>query len=1604
MSRPLPTALAFLFVLTSCGTGRDRPVQRPEPPALRVLHTSPRGPVDGPVEIHVVFDRPVVPEGMREARPGTVHIQPPIPGTLHPVGLSAIVFLPDEPLPPATRFRVEIPEGVLANDATTLQHPVVFHFETARPRVIESLPRGLSALRNDQPFLFKFDQPVEVAELGRRARFVVGGQSQPASVVADPADPAYLRVTPARPLPAGASAELVIDGALVGTRGPLPMGRDVRVAFTVHGSPGIVSASCDPLGCVRARVVLATPLPRDAISRVLRVDPPATLRLPEDEPRISEVALTDLRPSTRYRVVLSAGAADIFGQTLTQDAALELAVPALPAEVRPAFVGSVLAPGQPRALPFLGVNVARATVRVDRLAPQQITGTFRSEDPLPGQLAYSPSVPVAFGPARDAWQTASAALDRILGAGPGVFGIGIDEGAVGVAPLMATDLDLAARWSERGGVVWASSMTTGAPAARTRIDVRDERGRMVLALETDAQGLARLPASIVRAGHGVGELFLIATRDSDLSFVQGDAVPGGAARVVTLITDQGVYARGDTIHVKGVFAARAGAPGGLVTLRVSGAGGTFGATQAAPSALGTFAADLAVPEWAAYGRYEIEASGAADAWTASAPLEVRPAAAATPHVSVELGRELYVVGQTAVFQVRARHPVRGNLAGAGVEWHAVGRPMAFRPAGWTTYHFGPPERRRDGVATVLAHGSGVLGDDGGLADSVRLAGAPDLPTRVRIEAEVAGAGTGVTETWSHPSSLYTGLRVTSLPDQDGEMTVDVVAVLASGRAARASVQVEAQRQRHELVDGRVRPVEEGRPARCRVSTTEQEGGTCRLTLREPGVYLLTASLTDSRGYGSVSSQYVLREGRAEIGETVPTEAALVAASGPQRAGRPTRVLIASPFEEARALLLVGGEGADGAHVVAVSRGITGVTLPLTDAMRPWVPVHLYLAGPRGRVVEAETRIFVSAEDRTLHVAVEPDAADKAPGERLELRVRVTGADGAPVGSADVTIAIQDATRAGLVVDPLTVLYPDGALPVVAASLRPEVIRPAPPPRAAPPASAPEPAPPPGAEGRTVYWSADVVTEPDGTAVVRLTLPEGASRYRVFALALAAGGKAGVGETLVSTSAPVRIEPRIAPHLRSGDETTAVLTVVNDTNAALPVELSPEAIGLGLVTTGPQRTTVPANGTADIRIDLRSVRPGPASLTVRGNAGSRLLVATLRTQVLAAGEEEIVTRTGKVEGAQTSVALDVPADAAADEGGLDFTLSLHPADAALSLAEQAVEPRRQDTASLLESLVARAFLAKNARRFGGMAPERNTERAAELGRRLGLRVTGDGRARHFPGGPAEVDLGAWVGIGFGAAKRSGVAVPRRAAPASFSTGQAPLVTWARKLQALPFAPLARTGAKGAPPGDGRGASAAHRPRRRPWRARRRPPERDPPGPPRSGPRDRGAHARRGPSRRDRGARHGVRGARAARGRAPGRAAAARPARLAGPGSLPRPARHGRGPAGAGRELRPGAARGRAHHVRVDHRGRLPRRRRRASGGRAGGAWGDPALTAPVRTAEHDRGPPPRRGAGVLRPARAIPAARAHGRSRGSRPRHRARLRAPRRGPRDGPRGR
>ena len=363
----------------------------------------------------------------------------------------------------------------------------------------------------------------------------------------------------------------------------------------------------------RARLALLTPMARDIVGRSLRLEPPATITLAEDEPRVSSVTLDNLRPSTRYRVILAAGAADIFGQTVAEDATYEFATPAYHPSVRPAFLGSVTATTSPRVLSFEALNVARASLRVNRLAPGQVSEALRARDALRGLLARVTAVPLTFGGAENQRAVASADLAPVIGSGPGVFGWSVDDDGGTVQPLVVTDLDVSGRWSSRGGVVWVSSLSTGAPVAGARIEVRDEGGRARATLETNATGLAELPASLVAEDAGdrepTGERFFLVSKGDDVSLLQGPTVATRAPGRASLLLDQEVTVRGGMLHVQGFVQGFAqGSGGATAVLRARGESTSFGPIRAEMTTLGTFETTLTIPDWAALGDYLLEAT------------------------------------------------------------------------------------------------------------------------------------------------------------------------------------------------------------------------------------------------------------------------------------------------------------------------------------------------------------------------------------------------------------------------------------------------------------------------------------------------------------------------------------------------------------------------------------------------------------------------------------------------------------------------------------------------------------------------------------------------------------------------------------------------------------------------------------------------------------------------------------------------------------------------------------------------------------------------------------------------------------------------------------
>ena len=135
-SRNVTLAAVGLALAGACMEGRPQPrtggtlalgreTRDPDKPSgdLKVAFSSPQGAVGIVTEVSVVFDRPVQALGVVGDGPAPFRINPAVAGHFRWVGSRAAVFTPDERLPFATAFDVEVPAGLQALDGSRLAAP-----------------------------------------------------------------------------------------------------------------------------------------------------------------------------------------------------------------------------------------------------------------------------------------------------------------------------------------------------------------------------------------------------------------------------------------------------------------------------------------------------------------------------------------------------------------------------------------------------------------------------------------------------------------------------------------------------------------------------------------------------------------------------------------------------------------------------------------------------------------------------------------------------------------------------------------------------------------------------------------------------------------------------------------------------------------------------------------------------------------------------------------------------------------------------------------------------------------------------------------------------------------------------------------------------------------------------------------------------------------------------------------------------------------------------------------------------------------------------------------------------------------------------------------
>lgn len=907
---------------------------KPPAGAFGVVFAAPRGATVDPTEVTIVWNRPMRPlelAGEESAPPARIVAKDgEVPkGSWRWLGTSALVFVPEKALPRATEYTVTVPGTTKALDGSTLGEDYVFSFETARPRVVHVTPgEGSTHVEPKASFELRFNQPVDLAEV-ERATSLAAGKTKIGFRVSRPKSdvPMLVRLTPKTPLPLDSKITLTVDAKLRGTEGPLASDAEHTTTVETYGPLAVRSVDCS-----RTPRKLCLPhgsLHLELSNRVAWKDVKAHVRveganvswskLYADDERVDWVGLpVDLGPARQYRVVVTAGLRDEYGQVLAKDFVQTITTD----DETPTAVVGIRGGNLLEAAKAKGADVPIASVNVDRydLVSAAVDendvarfvgakGTAAKIDiarALPGARVETvrPTTP------RNVTFEKKVSIDALLTPkkGRGAFAIGLSRPAGrSVAQsfdlVSVTDLGISARLSRFGSFVHVSRLSDGKPVAGATVVAR-RSGAEVARATTDGSGFAVFApdklAPIDDRGRLDRDLLLFAREGDDWTWKAAtdtaDRAPTPrmdlAARMSTfgmLFTDRGIYKPGETVRLKGIF--RKPLPRGTetpkgrtLTLRASDPeGNPLVEHQVTLGAFGEVAFDVPIPKSVRLGQMHIEAVDPADKkddrWmppAAATSVEIAAYRPAEFKVSVEPDRTSYVRGDKATFSARGDYLFGAPMTGGRARYTVTRSRASYRPENteglvvdddayaWAREDASP----RGGK---IQSGGGALDGQGRIGGTVSLA-LPNqsTPEHVTFEAEIEDLSRQTVANRStvlvHPAEFYVALESPKdyFVAAKAQIRPKVAAVAPDGKR-RAGVPITV-----ELVERTWQTVTEATGewgmhyesravdkvvAQCAATTTDTLA-SCALDLPDAGFYLVRARAKDARG-NAVAASYGL---------------------------------------------------------------------------------------------------------------------------------------------------------------------------------------------------------------------------------------------------------------------------------------------------------------------------------------------------------------------------------------------------------------------------------------------------------------------------------------------------------------------------------------------------------------------------------------------------------------------------------------------------------------------------------------------------------------------------------------------------------------------------
>ena len=860
---------------------------------------------------------------------------------------------------------------------------------------------------------------------------------------------------------------------------------------------------------------------------------------------------------------------------------------------------------------------------------------------------------------------------------------------------------------------------------------------------------------IVEAGHGDDRSVLVldprrAVRPGGLGLSEGSATTSGpvAGGVLAMVfTDRGVVRPGERLHAVGVLRRRRAdglrAVGGRATeLELVGPDGSVASARRRSSRFGSVNVDFDVPRTARPGAYSVALRETQADRATLATTSIQVADHQPPRVRADLvlaGGDLGD-GDPLRARIEARLLIGAPLRDAAVRWTIAREGKAPDPVGHGGFVFGLSEASSyppvAGSATTSTDATGVSPTE------ILLHSAYPQRERLRVEASVRDATGGETSTSRSvtllPADVEVGLR--ALPpwvSLGAEINPAAIVVRADGSTApRQPVRVTIHREgwrawwereetdaTHAAADSFVaRRAQQRTPEHACALSSGSEPVACAWRPTQPGAFIIAAEVRDARGRLSVATQRVYVAGPGHLPDRDPPGASvtLTPQRAQLRAGETARVAVECPWPEAEALVTVARGGPVTTFRRRLVSGGNILEIPTTAAMAPNAFVTVTLLRPRTGALRPIGELDLDAPDLrwgATEIAVQPQveqltldwsvpAVLEASSATTTSVLHVRDGAGQPVRAELTVYAVEEGTlrlSAYETPSPMRALFqrqgPQFALEDLRRSLLSRVA-----PLALPGASGD------GDEGDallrddrerfdpTPVWLPRVTTDLHGDARITMNFPDRAAGYRLFAVAIDAGGRAGTATQEIAVHKAVVLEALAPRAVFTGDQFEATAVLHNTSTEAVTVALEVRREGRPVLA---QEVAVAPGAEARIGVPVEGSGPRVA-LEFRAIANGVTQTATASTTVLPTIRRSRTLRVGVVAANGTIELQDLPTGSPSPR--LELTLGTSPL-LGLGAAVTSLLQGDDDTAGLAARIIglAAASLVPEAWDGGELTP-------------------------------------------------------------------------------------------------------------------------------------------------------------------------------------------------------------------------------------------------------------------------------------------------------------